>query len=43
MMHKVLWNLEMQMVDRILVSRPDLVLINKKKRTCYLVATKTDT
>ena len=36
-MHKKLWIFEVQMNHLIPARRPDLVVINKKKRTCSLV------
>ena len=36
-LHKLLWDFEIQMNHPILVIKPDLVLINKKKRTCNWV------
>ena len=36
-MHKMLWDFEVQTDHLILVRWPDLVLFNKKKRTCHLV------
>ena len=35
--HKILWDLQIQTDHVILSKRQDLVLINKKKRTCWLV------
>ena len=35
--HQILWDFEIQREHPILARRLDLVLINKKKRTCYLV------
>ena len=35
--HKILWDYEIQTDHLIPARRPDLVLINKKKRTCQLV------
>ena len=36
--HRIVWDSEIQMDHQILARRPDLVLINKKKReTCHLV------
>ena len=32
--HKVLWDFEMQTDYLILVGQPELVIVNKKKRTC---------
>ena len=36
-MHKVLWDFEIQIDPLILARGPDLVLINKQKRTCRQV------
>ena len=36
-MHKILWDFEILLDHLILVRRPDLILINKKKRTCHLI------
>ena len=36
-MHKILWDFEIQKDHLIPARRPDLLLINKKKRTCQLV------
>ena len=36
-MHKILWDFEIQTDHLIPARRPDLVLINKKKRTCHYV------
>ena len=35
--HKLLWNFEIQIDHPIAATRTEIVLINKKKRTCYLV------
>ena len=35
--HKLLWDLNIQMDHLILARRPDLIIINKKKRTCKIV------
>ena len=35
-MHEFLWDFEVQIDHWILAKRPDLVLINKKKRTCHI-------
>ena len=35
-MHKVLWDFEIQMNHEILARRPDLVIINMKKRECVV-------
>ena len=35
--HKLLWNFDIQTDHLISVRRPDLVIINKKKRTCRIV------
>ena len=35
--HKLLWDFEIQMDHLISARRPDLVIINKKKRTCRIV------
>ena len=35
--HKILWDFVMQTDHQISARRPDLVLINKKKRICHLV------
>ena len=35
--HKILWDFEIQTDHLIPARRPDLVLINKKKRTCHIV------
>ena len=35
--HKILWDFEIQTDHLITARRPDLVLINKKKRTCQIV------
>ena len=36
-MHKILWNFAIQMDYLILDGQPDLVIINQKKRTCWIV------
>ena len=36
--HKIFWDFEIQMAHQIPARTLDLVLINKKKRTCHLVA-----
>ena len=36
-MHKILWDFEIQTDHPISARRPDLILMNKKKRTCHLV------
>ena len=36
-MHKLLWDFEIQMDHLISAKRLDLVIINKKKRTCRIV------
>ena len=36
-MHKILWDFEIKTDHLIPARRPDLVLINKKERTCQLV------
>ena len=36
-MHKFLWYFEIQLDHLILVRRPDLVIVNKKQRTCQIV------
>ena len=36
-MHKILWNFETQKDHPILVRRTELVLINKKKKTCKYI------
>ena len=35
--HKLLWNFEIEMDHLILTRRPDLIIINKQKRTCKIV------
>ena len=35
--HKTLWKFEIQIDCLILVRRPDLVIVNEKKRTCFIV------
>ena len=35
--HKILWDFQVQTDHQILAMRLDLVLIDKKKRTCHLV------
>ena len=35
--HKHLWDFEVQTDNLILARRPDLIIINKKKRTCKIV------
>ena len=35
--HKLLWDFEIQTDQLISAKRPDLVIINKKKRTCRIV------
>ena len=35
--HKLLWDFDKQMDHLILARRPDLIIINKKKRTCRIV------
>ena len=35
--HKILWDFKIQTDHLITARRPDLVLINKKKRTCHIV------
>ena len=35
--HKLLWNSEIQMEHLISARRPDLIIINKTKRTCRIV------
>ena len=35
--NKILWNFEIQSDPLISAKRPDLVIINKKKRTCRIV------
>ena len=35
--HKILWDFEIQTDHLITARRPDLVLINKKERTCHSV------
>ena len=36
-MHKLLWDFNIQTDHLILARRPDLIIINKKKRTCKIV------
>ena len=36
-MHTLLWDFETQTDHLILARRPDLVIVNKKKRTCQIV------
>ena len=36
-MHKVLWNFDIQKDHLIPTKRPDLVMVNKKKRTCLIM------
>ena len=38
--HKILWDFKIQTNHSTQTQRPDLVLINKKKRICYLVVVK---
>ena len=35
--HKLLWDFEIQTDDQISARRQDLMIINKKKRTCRIV------
>ena len=35
--HKLLWDLDIQTDHQILTRRPDLIIINKKKRFCKIV------
>ena len=35
--HNILWDFEVQTDPLILARRPDLVLIDKRKRTCHIV------
>ena len=35
--HKLLWDLDIHTDHLILARRPDLIIINKKKRTCKIV------
>ena len=35
--HKLLWDFDIQMDPLISARRPDLIIINKKKRTCKIV------
>ena len=35
--HKLLWDFDIHMEHLISASRPDLIIINKKKRTCKIV------
>ena len=35
--HKLLWDFEIQMDHLISARRPDLVIVNQKKRTCRIV------
>ena len=35
--HKLLWDFEIQMDHLILARRPDLIIINKKERTCRIM------
>ena len=35
--HKFLWDFDIQTYHLILVRRPDLIIINKKKRTCEII------
>ena len=35
--HKLLWDFNIQTDDVISLRRPDLIIINKKKRTCKIV------
>ena len=35
--HKILWDFEIQTDHQIPARRPDLVVINKKERTCHLI------
>ena len=37
--HKLLWDFDIYMDHLISASRPDLIIINRKKRTCKIVAT----
>ena len=36
-MHKLLWDIDIHTDHLILARRPDLIIINKKKRTCKIV------
>ena len=36
-MHKLFWDFEIQMDHQISARQPDLIIINKKKRTCRIV------
>ena len=36
-MHKLLWDFEIQMDHQISIRQPDIIIINKKKRTCQIV------
>ena len=35
--HKLLWDFDIQMDHLILARRPDLIIINKKKKICQIV------
>ena len=35
--HKLLWNFDIQTDHLISARRPDLIIINRKKRTCKIV------
>ena len=35
--HKILWDIDIHTDHRISARRPDLIIINKKKRTCKIV------
>ena len=35
--HKLLWDFDIHTDHRILTRRPDLIIINKKKRTCKII------
>ena len=37
MTHKLLWDFDIQTVHQISDRRPDLIIINKEKRTCKIV------
>ena len=36
-MHKLLWNFDIQTDHLITDRQPDLIIVNKKKRTCQIV------
>ena len=36
-MHKILWDFELQVDHQISARKADLVIVNKKQRTCWIV------